>query len=201
MLAWHSKDTRKMVGLHKNQTSPLQVTRRKRRRRSVTCISAARRACTITPRSTAFYNSTKGIEMMFMAKTSSIEPYSYFICPSCVQKDLEHDDITFCPVHLEPGTWLDGQHLCDLCEEELLDDLTIRVHDRLLRGRLTWGDQHSISFALRAGGIHEVTLACPCEHGGVVEPFVYSFLTFTDYWVFIAALVEEHYLALKAIIG
>ena len=132
-----------------------------------------------------------------MAKTT-IDLPGYFICPACVQKDMEYDDKTFCPVHLEPGRHVGGTRYCQLCAEELLDELVIKLHYQLLKGRVAFGT-HSISVALD-GGFYVVALECPCEQGGVTGPFVYNVPGFSDYWTLLAAFVAAHYLALKAII-
>lgn len=131
----------------------------------------------------------------------SIDLPGYFICPACVQKDLANDENEFDPVHLEPGRYVAGTRYCTLCAEEMLDVLTIKVNDALLEGPITWGGRHSISLGLRGGEIYKVTVSCPCEHGGITQPFIYNIPGFKGYRTFLAAFVAAHYSALKAIIG
>jgi hypothetical protein len=133
-----------------------------------------------------------------MAK--SIDLPGYFTCPQCVVKDNLYDSDVFFPVHLEPGLVLGGTRYCQICGEELLDVLVMGVHEKLLAGSLTWGGKHFLALVLRPRGIHEVTVACPCEHGGITRPFIFS-LPAGDYWGMLAAFVTAHYPQLKAIIG
>ena len=132
-----------------------------------------------------------------MAK--SIDLPGYFTCSSCVQKNLERDDDTFNLVHLEPGKALAGTRYCELCAEELLDELVIKVHERLLRGKFAWDTSHVLSFYMHRG-IYEVTLTCPCRHEGVRVPFVYCLTKFKEFWNLLASVVEQHYVDLKKII-
>ncbi|MEX2717081.1 MAG: hypothetical protein Q6370_012330 [Candidatus Sigynarchaeota archaeon] len=130
-----------------------------------------------------------------MAKIADLP--GYFICPGCVQKDLESDEYSGSVAHLEPGKLVAGTRYCTLCAEEMLDELTIRVHYRLLKGRLSWGCKHSLSIALLAG-IYEVTIKCPCWHHA--RPVIYSEPCFSGYWNLLASFVDAHYAQLKAIV-
>lgn len=135
-----------------------------------------------------------------MAKTTTIEPFGYFICPSCLKKDAEHDSEAFFPVHLEPGKLVGDVKYCELCAGEILDAIAIEVHGKLLHGKVTWGDAHSIAFKKHAGNIFEVIFACPCQHERKTSPFRYYFASFSQYWDFLASIVELHYKDIKAII-
>jgi len=133
--------------------------------------------------------------------TKSIYLPTYFICPSCVEQDLVHDNEAFCPVHLDTESeWLAGVQYCKLCEEGLVDDLTIKLHSHLLKGPATFGDAHAISFTLTPGSMYKVIMKCPCEHGGVKEAFTYHVPGFSSFWNLLAAFTRAHYAALKAIL-
>lgn len=62
-----------------------------------------------------------------MANARAIELPGFFICPRCVQKDLEHDNVTWCPVHLEPGQFIEMTRYCELCAGVMNDEITGRM--------------------------------------------------------------------------
>jgi hypothetical protein len=132
----------------------------------------------------------------------SIDLPGYFTCPSCVMKDLVHDNVVFFPVHLEPGVVLAGTRYCQLCAEELLDGLVVRVDARLQRqGKIAWGTSHAISLSIGPGDTHVVTLSCPRQNGGLATPLKFNEPNLQSYQNLLASIVEAHYADLKRIMN
>jgi len=111
--------------------------------------------------------------------------YPAFTCPRCAERGEN-------AAHLGTGRIIGGIRYCRLCAGEVLDHVVMAVHAAMLSGPVTWHD-HSVSLRIYDGGIHEITIACPCWHGGSKKTRTIYPTTFGRYWDMLESFVEEHF--------
>ncbi len=109
-----------------------------------------------------------------------------FVCPGCV----EHGLVKARPNRI--GVDLGCIRYCELCASELLDEVTISVHDAAAAGHVRFthhGDLHSIRVRM-AGTMHVLITLCSCREARVVREYYPSF---SQFWDSLNQFVRDHY--------